>query len=65
MPGQSAQSAKLNIALHSQSHVSRHTVVSGSEITTAGLAAAFRTLPNVGAVEIFAPYLYTALPTTR
>lgn len=65
MPGQSVKSAKLNIALHCQSHSSRHTAVAGSEITTAGLAAALKQDPAVGVVEIFAPYKYEALFSTR
>lgn len=61
MPGQSARNSKINVALHAQSNFSKHGFVAGSEITTAGIAAALRDMSSVGTVKTFAPFSYAGL----
>ena len=56
LPGQ--HGAKLNVALHAQSQSKEQGFVAGSEVTTAGLAAALRILPEIGHIRIFAPFMY-------
>lgn len=65
MPGQAAKTSKLNVALHAQSNFAKHGFVAGSEITTAGIAAALLRQPTVGKVQVFAPFVYDGLYTER
>jgi hypothetical protein len=65
MPGQSAKSSKLNVALHAQSKFELHGFVAGSEVTTAGIAAALQAAPNIGEVKVFAPFSYKGLLDER
>lgn len=64
MPGSLAPVA-LNVALHAQSKYSQHGFVSGSEVTTNGIAAALRQVPDVAHVHVFAPFAYGELLRRR
>ena len=53
---------RINVALHAQSRFGEHGWVAGSEVTTAGLKRALLARTDaVGAVEVFAPFVYSAL----
>jgi hypothetical protein len=65
MPGQTAKTARLNVALHAQSKFVRHGFVAGSEITTSGMARALTKVEGIGKVAVFAPFAYEDLEKER
>ncbi len=65
LPGQQGSAQLLNVALHAQSRYAMHGFVAGSEVTTAGMAAALKLSPEVANVQVFAPFAYDGLVETR
>ena len=64
LPGRH-DTGKVNVALHAQSKYSFHGFVAGSEITTRGIAAAFKSASDIGVVRVFAPFDYAEVGDVR